>query len=141
MDLRSINSRLKTREIGPFFLEVVKKNRDNKRTPIHLRRESQSQYLKRWFRSSRTESSIFMSTTLKLFERLNERSWAFQKQPFRDALSKRCSGNMLQIYRGTPMPKWDFNKVGFRSNEIKKPLPTINFCWSNSRSEANSTLD
>ena len=35
----------------------------------------------------------------------------FQKQPPRGVLSKRCSENMRQIYRRTPMPKCDFNKV------------------------------
>ena len=34
-----------------------------------------------------------------------------QKQPFKDILKKRCSENMLQIYRRTPMLKCDFNKV------------------------------
>ena len=34
-----------------------------------------------------------------------------QKQPSRNVHSKRCSENMQQIYRRTPMPKWDFNKV------------------------------
>ena len=34
-----------------------------------------------------------------------------QKQPSRDVLSKRCSENKQQIYRRTPMPKCDFNKV------------------------------
>ena len=33
-----------------------------------------------------------------------------QKQPFRGILRKRCSENMQQIYRRTPMPKFDFNK-------------------------------
>ena len=33
-----------------------------------------------------------------------------QNHPIRGALSKRCSGNMQQIYR-TQMPKCDFNKV------------------------------
>ena len=33
-----------------------------------------------------------------------------QKQPFRGVLRKRCSENMQQIYRRTPMPKCDFNK-------------------------------
>ena len=36
---------------------------------------------------------------------------AMQKQPFRGVLRKRCSENMQQIYRRTPMPKCDFNKV------------------------------
>ena len=31
----------------------------------------------------------------------------YQKQPFRGALTKRCSENMQQIYRRTPMPKCD----------------------------------
>ena len=33
-----------------------------------------------------------------------------QKQPFRGVFKKRCSENMQQIYRRTPMPKCDFNK-------------------------------
>ena len=37
-----------------------------------------------------------------------------QKQPSRGVLSKRCSENMQQIYRRTPMPKCDFNKVGLQ---------------------------
>ena len=35
----------------------------------------------------------------------------FQKQPPRGVPRKRCSKNMQQIYRRTPMPKYDFNKV------------------------------
>ena len=34
-----------------------------------------------------------------------------QKQSSRGVLGKRCSENMQQIYRRTPMPKCDFNKV------------------------------
>ena len=34
-----------------------------------------------------------------------------QKQPSRGVLRKRISGNMHQIYRRTPVPKNDFNKV------------------------------
>ena len=34
-----------------------------------------------------------------------------QKQSSRGVLGKRCSENMQQIYRRTPMPKRDFNKV------------------------------
>ena len=34
-----------------------------------------------------------------------------QKQPSRGASRKRCSENMQQKYRRTPMPKYDFNKV------------------------------
>ena len=30
---------------------------------------------------------------------------SFKKQPFRGVLGKRCSENMQQIYRRTPMPK------------------------------------
>ena len=36
---------------------------------------------------------------------------SFQKQPFGGVLKKRCSENMQQIYRRTPMPKCDFNEV------------------------------
>ena len=41
-----------------------------------------------------------------------------QKQPSRGVLSKRCSENMQQIYRRTPMPKCDFNKVACNFIEI-----------------------
>ena len=34
-----------------------------------------------------------------------------QKQPSRGVPRKRCSENVQQIYRRTPMPKCDFNKV------------------------------
>ena len=37
-----------------------------------------------------------------------------QKQPLRNVLRKRCSENMQQIYRGTPIPKCDFNKVALQ---------------------------
>ena len=37
-----------------------------------------------------------------------------QKQPVRVVLRKRCSENMQQIYRRTPMPNCDFNKVAFQ---------------------------
>ena len=33
-----------------------------------------------------------------------------QKQPSRGILKERCSENMQQIYRRTPMSKYDFNK-------------------------------
>ena len=41
-----------------------------------------------------------------------------QKQPFRGIFRKRCSENMQQIYRRTPMPKHDFNKVESNFTEI-----------------------
>ena len=38
----------------------------------------------------------------------------FQEQPPRGLPRKSCSKNMQQIYRRTPMPKCDFNKVAKR---------------------------
>ena len=37
-----------------------------------------------------------------------------QKQPYKGVLRKRCSENMQQIYRRTPIPKCDFNKVALQ---------------------------
>ena len=34
-----------------------------------------------------------------------------QKQPSRGVFRKKCAENMQQLYRRTPMPKCDFNKV------------------------------
>ena len=36
-----------------------------------------------------------------------------QKQPSIDVLRERCSENMQQIYRRTPMSKCEFNKLHF----------------------------
>ena len=41
-----------------------------------------------------------------------------QKQPSKGVLKKRCSENMQQIYRRTPMPKCDFNKVALRCSPL-----------------------
>ena len=51
-------------------------------------------------------------------------SWVslLQKQPFRGVRRKLCSENMPQIYRRTPMPKCDFNKVAKQSNVIEIAL-------------------
>ena len=38
----------------------------------------------------------------------------FQKQPSRGVLRKRCSENMRQIYRRTPMPKCNFIEITLR---------------------------
>ena len=40
--------------------------------------------------------------------------WKIEKQFFRGVLKKTYSENMHQIYRRTPMPKCDFNKVTFQ---------------------------
>ena len=45
-------------------------------------------------------------------------SLTVQKQPSRGVLMKRCSENMQQIYKKTPMPKCDFNKVACNFIEI-----------------------
>ena len=42
------------------------------------------------------------------------RSYYSQKQPPKGVIKKRCSENTQQIYRRTPMPKCDFNKVAFQ---------------------------
>ena len=42
----------------------------------------------------------------------------FQKKPSRGVVRKRCSENMLQICRRTPMPNCDFNKVAKQRSEI-----------------------
>ena len=51
-----------------------------------------------------TDQAIAMDSHQNKFRTL-------QKQPSRGVLKKRCSENMQQIYRRTPMPKCDFNKL------------------------------
>ena len=44
----------------------------------------------------------------------SETSFKYQQQPPRGVPRNRCSENMQQIYRRTPMPKCDFNKVALQ---------------------------
>ena len=46
-----------------------------------------------------------------------------QKQPSRGVLRKRRSGNMHQIYRRTPLPNCDFNKVALPSCKFAAYFP------------------
>ena len=50
-----------------------------------------------------------------------------QKQPPRGVPRKRCSENMLQIYRRTPMSKCDFNKVAMLQIYRRKPMSKCDF--------------
>ena len=45
-----------------------------------------------------------------------------QKYPSKSVFRKRCSENMQQIYKRTPMPKCDFNKVALHCNFIEITL-------------------
>ena len=47
---------------------------------------------------------------------------SLQKQRPRGVPRKRCFENMQQIYRRTPMPKCDFNKVALLYNFIEIKL-------------------
>ena len=46
-------------------------------------------------------------------------TYCFQNQPSKSVFRKRCSENMLQIYRKTPMPNCDFNKVGLQQIPLR----------------------
>ena len=52
--------------------------------------------------------------TNELEEKTRNVDKTVQKQPFRGVLLKRCSENMQQIYRRTPIPKWDYNKIALQ---------------------------
>ena len=45
-----------------------------------------------------------------------EQRYEMQKPPFRGVLRKRCSENMQQIYKRTPMPKCDFSATLLKSH-------------------------
>ena len=57
-------------------------------------------------------------------------------QPSRGVLKKRCSKNMQEIYRRTPMPKCYFDKVALLDNFIEitlwvgsSPVNLLNIFW------------
>ena len=72
-------------------------------------------------------SDITIMMTLYL-QKTKEGSLKFftliQKQPYRSILRKRCSENMQQIYRRTPMPKCNFIGSCFAT------LLTMIFCFA-----------
>ena len=81
-------------------------------------------------RSSGSLSEIFYFCSYILNNLFEHRQLALkvpfiysQKQPSRSVLRKRCSENTQQIYRWTPMPKCDFNKVA---------LQPLNDCFKSS---------
>ena len=47
----------------------------------------------------------------QVISRNNDAVWVKDEQPSRGVLKRRCSENMQQIYRRTPMLKCDFKKV------------------------------
>ena len=70
---------------------------------------------------TKAKYSLFHAASKKIFLREPLPSWKWiilplnlgilLKQPPRGVLKKSCSENKQQIYRRTPMPKCDFNKV------------------------------
>ena len=58
---------------------------------------------------------MFYVLLLKILVNQSDFMW---KQPPKGVLRKRCSENMQQIYRRTPIPKCDFNKVALRLIEV-----------------------
>ena len=71
-----------------------------------LQKSNYTNFIKKCKLSKRVEQGEGTSLTRAFQER--------QKQPSRGVLKKRCSKNMRQIYRRTPMPKCDFNKVALQ---------------------------
>ena len=69
------------------------------------------------------ENFIFLCSDQNVSSRL-QKFKNKQKQPSTGVLRKRCSENMQQIYRRTPMPKYDFNKV---AKQLKLNLVTCCF--------------
>ena len=54
---------------------------------------------------------LFLYQKKNFYSKLYQKKKKYQKQLSRGVLTKRYSENMQQIYRKTPMPKCDFNKV------------------------------
>ena len=67
----------------------------------------------------KTEAKNCLINTLWRSKAINyyckKASSEIQKQLSRVVLKKMCSENMQQIYRRTPMPKCDFNKVALKN--------------------------
>ena len=102
----------------------MKEKFDNMGTRSTFYTKSKSTYWTSIFYSYRNLSLIFTEIQLIVFGMgrtfilkgltTKTRKYELQKQPFRDVLKKNCSENMQQIYRRTPMPRYDLNKVALQ---------------------------
>ena len=54
---------------------------------------------------------IFLAEDICQLSFFKKANFSKQKQPFKGVLRKRCSENLQQIYRKTPMLKYDSNKT------------------------------
>ena len=75
-----------------------------------------------------TYNFYYIALILKVFSSNYRTSWhtklystttkitllKIQKQPYRGVLKRRCSESMQQVYKRTPMPGYDFNKVALQ---------------------------
>ena len=96
---------------------------------------------KYWPISSRLEiksSFLYQFCTAVIVVVFFRRLPDFQKHPTRGVLRKRCSENMQQIYRKTPMPNWShwFMVTEFENCQVTRFESSSNlkifFFWSNS---------
>ena len=55
--------------------------------------------------------TYYENISIDVFKEVYVKFSNLQKQPSRGVRKKSCSGNTPQIYRRTPIPKCDFNKV------------------------------
>ena len=64
---------------------------------------------------------------------------AIQEQPFKGVLGKRCSESMEQLYRRTPMPKYDFNN--FIEIALRHECSPVNLLHISEHLFQNTPLD
>ena len=90
----------------------IKQIKQNKISKVLMTCFSQLQHI------FKRETKFFYLWFLKLRKsNISRVNCIVQKQPSRGVLRRRCSKNMHQIYRRTPMPKSDFNKVALQLYE------------------------
>ena len=95
----------------PSDIYLFKANTRNTSTMCEF--SSDYQYTTEWRHWLWTDFTHYSGVSVIDFE---------QKKPFGGVLRERCSENMQQIYRRTPIPKFDFNKVARQSNFIEITL-------------------
>ena len=82
-------------------------------TTISIFPQNQEKLLNFWLKQTSQKAVMYFETSEQQLFRINLGCY-LPKQPSRGVLKKRCSENMQQINRRTPMPKCDFNKVALQ---------------------------
>ena len=93
--------------------QSYKKNNTNKSWKLFIDTFDLKQILQKVFKVMAKIEILKFEGEYFFLQFFQSKKFPFQKQLSRYVLRKRCSGNIKQIYKRTPMPKCDFSNLAY----------------------------